>query len=476
MICPRSLLALLLAIALAMNEEGDIQMQRLQQLLEAVRSGEPAHVRDFVQTAFTDEFLTRMTLDSHVHVLLQMHRVSPELEIESRIDQQSFLLFNRLEQSWERLTLEVEDSPPHRISGLRFARADPPFGKAPPLDLTDTEIAEAAESFLARLATADVFSGTVLIAHGHHVLFRAAYGQASKRYAVQNDVDTRFYIASITKALTATAVLRLVESGKLSLDDTVSAHLGSEWIEPDLGDRIRIEHLLSHTSGLGDWDWNAWDGMRPANFDGVASYRGIIPSTLPTTEPGTRFAYSNSGYILLGAVIEAVTGETYRDFLRTSVLEPAGMSSSGCFLFSRPVPNIATGYVWDRRADGFAYSNNTMDIPARPHPAGGVYSNADDLLRFVRSLREGALLSESFRDLQWSGKPELGSSRYGFGFMLSEVGGERVVGHSGGYSGVSTNLDHFVEADYTVVVLSNYENGKGPVVHRLRELISKRRR
>jgi CubicO group peptidase (beta-lactamase class C family) len=319
---------------------------------------------------------------------------------------------------------------------------------------------------------ADVFSGTVLVAHGDELLFEGAWGEASRRYGVPNRLDTKFNLGSMNKMFTAVSVMQLVEAGKLSLEDPLSKYVGEEWLPKEVAERIRIEHLLTHTSGLGSYFNETYVESARDRFREIDDFQPLVEGDTPAFEPGTDWSYSNTGMLLLGPVIEKASGQGYFDYVREHVYGPAGMTATDSYDMDRPVPNLAMGYTLQH---GEWYENTFMHV-IRGGPAGGGFSTAPDLLRFARALRDGTLVSPESREAMWSPKPELSSPGYGYGFQIGGTPENRIVGHGGGFAGISSNLDLFVgptHGGYTSIVLTNVDQGAQPVAQKIVEMIGR---
>jgi CubicO group peptidase (beta-lactamase class C family) len=191
-------------------------------------------------------------------------------------------------------------------------------------------------------------------------------------------------------------------------------------------------------------------------------------------EPGTRWSYSNTGMLVLGKVIESASGSDYFEYVREHIYKPAGMTNSDAYDLDRVNRNLAVGYEAEQTPDGPQYRNNIFMHVIRGGPAGGGYSTVEDLTRFAEALKGGKLLRQENVKLLTTPKPELSSPNYGFGFGVEEGG--RIVGHSGGFPGINSQLDIYVGDDYTVAVMSNYGNGAQPVIQKARTLILAGRR
>ena len=333
------------------------------------------------------------------------------------------------------------------------------------------EVVAELSAFVERMAAADAFSGTVLLARNGEVLFQGAYGLATKRFGVPNDIETKFNLGSMNKMFTAVSILQLVQAGKLSLEDSLGEYVGEDWLPREVTDPIQIRHLLTHTSGLGSYFNDEYMRSSRALFRELDDYKPLIADETLSFEPGTGWGYSNTGMFLLGVVIEKVTGQSYFDYVHEHVYEAAGMDDSDCFEMDRPIENLAIGYSRETRDDGLEWTNNVYKHVIRGGPAGGGFSNVGDLLAFGRALRAHRLLDAEHTEILWSAKPELGSPDYGFGFATSGAPGNRIVGHGGGFPGISANLDIYLDTGYTAAVMSNYDRGASLINDKIRELL-----
>jgi CubicO group peptidase (beta-lactamase class C family) len=272
----------------------------------------------------------------------------------------------------------------------------------------------------------------------------------------------------MNKMFTAVAIAQLVERGVLSFDDPVS-----KWVPDALsdgaGDKVRIKHLLSHTSGLGSYFTDDWDSASRARYRSVDDFMAFAKKEKLAFEPGTRWQYSNTGMLVAGKVIEAATKQSYFDYVRENIYKPAGMINTDSYELDYVTPNLAVGYQRENTSAGVRWRNNIFMHVIKGGPAGGGYSTVEDLLRFDAALRSGKLVNRANFAILTSAKPELSSPNYGFGFGIFDGG--KIVGHSGGFPGISSNLDMYLEKGYTVVVMSNYGGGSMPIVRKARELI-----
>ena len=266
----------------------------------------------------------------------------------------------------------------------------------------------------------------------------------------------------MNKMFTATAVMQLVEAGKLSLDDTVGKVM-TDYPNADVARKVTIRHLLGHTGGTGDFFGPEFTKNR-LTLKTHADYVAMFGGRAPLHEPGAEFRYSNYGMVLLGAIIERVSGLSYFDYVRTKVFEPAGMTSTGSLPETETVPNRSTGYM--RRND--AWVPNTDTLPWSGTAAGGGYSTVGDFFRFAEALQSGKLVSKA--SLTQMITPGL-NAQYGFGMSLTGEGATRSFGHAGGAPGQNGDLRVFPESGYVIVALSNLDP---PAASRMVDFIAAR--
>ena len=324
---------------------------------------------------------------------------------------------------------------------------------------TESKTIQDLSSYLDRLSAEDQFSGVVLLAKDGESLFEQAYGYADRASDAFNNLETKFNMASVGKMFTAVAIMQLVQEGKLSLDDKLS-DLIPGYPNQDAANKITVRQLLTHTSGLGDIFTEAYEKSDRSKYRTLDSYLPLFVNEPLQFEPGEKYAYSNAGFIVLGLIVERVTGTDYYQYVDKNIFEPAGMADTGFYSESDNVPNLALGYT-----------NRVIIIPGETDAgsrtvaplgtgtsAGGVYSTASDMLRFSDALQDYKLIDAERVDLLFAGN----------GIVSVEENGIRIVGHSGGNNGVSTNIDIYPDLGYTVIALSNYDEGPRLFNERLR--------
>jgi len=303
-------------------------------------------------------------------------------------------------------------------------------------------------------------SGVILLTQGNKILFHKAYGFASKRYSVPNKLDTRFNLASASKMFTAVAIGQLMESGKLSLNDPIGKYLDTEWVSTEVSKKVLIKHLLSHTAGFGHYWTNEFD--RIANtLRSLEDYRPLISDSL-AFEPGTKWEYSNTGYLLLGAIIEKVSGQSFYTYVQEKIFDPVGMNNTGFYELDKPIKNLATGY-WEDKEDENKLKNNTYLHGIRAASAGGGWSNSMDMFLFIQALNKDKLISPKTREIFFTPHPLM--KRYGYGFQIKDGW----IGHNGGFPGIEAWIKYYPEKDVTLVVLTNYYDSGWELIKKLKE-------
>jgi CubicO group peptidase (beta-lactamase class C family) len=330
------------------------------------------------------------------------------------------------------------------------------------------QIPAAIEAHLSEAVAAGRFSGAVLVAQGDRVLFARGYGMADRGSERPNTLDTPINLGSMNKMFTAIAVAQLVAAGKLDWQDTVGMHL-PDYPNATVRERVTIEQLLTHTSGVGSY-WNEAYEANNGEIDTQAEFAATFAAEPLLFEPGAGNEYSNGGPVILGLVIEKLSGMNYYDYVRARVYAPAGMTRSAHYLSNDTAAGFAIGY---EPTPGGKLEDNFGFLGLRGSAAGGGYASANDLLAFARALRDETLLSRAQLEALW--QPRFGaddSFGYGYLFGTGRNHGLRWVGHSGGAPGISADFRYYPEEDITVVVLANLGDAARPVSGWVNALVS----
>lgn len=300
----------------------------------------------------------------------------------------------------------------------------------------------------------DLFSGVVLVAKSGEIIFRRAFGFGNREWAVPNTPETKFRIGSITKQFTAAAILRLAERGTLNVADRLGQYLPDA---PHSWHDITIHQLLTHTSGVPSYtnlpDFLSRISHEERTPQQIAELTSGQPPDFP---PGDCFSYSNTGYVLLGSIVESVSAQTYSAFLNDEFFLPLGMLDSGYDHTLKIVERRAAGYTC---VDG-KWRHARFIAMSLPYAAGGLYSTADDLYRWSKALMNGeviqpAFLQEMLRDH---------GHGYGYGWFVASIDGRTLINHGGAINGFLCTLDFHPNHNLTVIVLSNLQGAKVPLI------------
>jgi CubicO group peptidase (beta-lactamase class C family) len=361
------------------------------------------------------------------------------------------------------------------VLALILGVSDRPALARAPRTLTDQEIVQKLESYLEKEAGSDRFSGAVLFARDGAPLFTKAYGLASKAWNVPNRVDTKFNLGSMNKMFTAVAIARLAQEGKLAFADPLIKHL-PDYPNKEVAEKVTLHHLLTHTSGIGDYFTRKFMETSKDRFRAIRDYFPLFVDKPLEFEPGKKFRYSNAGFMVLGAVVEKVSGQNYFDYVREHVYQPAGMVNTDAYEMDHDTPNLAIGYTRQQAKSSGGRKNNLFMHVVKGGPAGGGFSTVEDLFHFAVALRTNRLLDAKHTDLLLTGKVDAGRgghTHYGYGFMITDYRGTRIAGHGGGFPGINSDLAMYLDRGYTVSVMSNYDPPAAQrVSDRLRDLIT----
>ena len=319
---------------------------------------------------------------------------------------------------------------------------------------TNTSMLASTARHLGQLAKTDYFSGVVLIAKDGKTIFSKAYGYANLSDSVPNRLNTRFNLASIGKIFTGMAVIQLVQEGRLSLDAKVGQYLPG-YANKAVADSVTIHQLLTHSSGMDNF-WEEFDKVAKEKYRTVDDYLSLFVNKPLLFKPGTRYLYSNSGYTLLGKIIEQLSGETYFDYVKQHIFLPAKMYDTDALELDNALPHLATGYTMSQEHPG-SWKNNTYVNVLKGGPAGGSYATAADLLRFANVVLSNRLLNKENTALYIKGKIRYDKGSYAYGMSTDTLNGHMVFGHTGGHFGIANELIICPDLGYTVIILTNGE-------------------
>jgi D-alanyl-D-alanine carboxypeptidase len=327
-----------------------------------------------------------------------------------------------------RLNFEFEAAEPFGLLGIRIlAGGGGPGedGPAPEPKKNDAELFAAVRDYARKAVEAGDFSGVILIARNGVPVFDEAFGYADREKKTPNRTDTKFNVGSIDKSFTALAVRELAAEGKLSLDDTIGNFLPN-YPNKDAAAKVTVRHLLDMSSGIGDFFGDRYNAADKEKIRTLADYLPLFADQPLAFEPGKGNLYSNGGFVVLGLIIEKVTGEDYYSYIRANIFRPAGMIDSEWTRKDADVPNRAVGYV----REGSAWKTNYDTLPGIGSSAGGGYSTAGDLLKYTIALEKGT-----------------------YGKAGEEIRGG--MGVAGGAPGLNAALEWMPDRGVTIVVMAN---------------------
>jgi CubicO group peptidase (beta-lactamase class C family) len=318
----------------------------------------------------------------------------------------------------------------------------------PAATLLPSDVISTTDAFLNRMLKARLFSGSVLIARNGEILLRKGYGMADRDKQIPNTPQTKFRLGSITKQFTAMAILMLQEQGKLQVQNRICTYFSKC---PTAWQEITIHHLLTHTSGIPNFtDFPDYQKTKQSPSSPTQTIGRFNDKPLDF-QPGTKWSYSNSGYIVLGFIIEQVSGQSYEMFLREHIFGPLKMMDTG---YEHNNDLLAVGYANTvSKADAI-----DMSIP---YAAGALYSTVEDLYRWDQALDTEQLVSKKLREQMFTSfvsVPDSSGGGYGYGWFIGTEVNRPMVGHGGGIEGFSTNIFRFRDDKVTIIVLSNQEN------------------
>ena len=318
------------------------------------------------------------------------------------------------------------------LLGGSIAAQQPTAGAQParPSPISQAELVRRLSNAVDSLAKAGVFSGVAVLAKNGVPVFQQVYGMANRERRIPNNLETAFNLGSINKVFTQIAILQLNAAGKLNLDSTLATYW-PDYPNKAVAEKITIRQLLRHTSGIGGNIFDSPVGATRHDVRTLKDYLALFVNEPPRFEPGTSNAYSNAGYVVLGLLIERLSGQDYYTYVREHILEPAGMTRTGSFFVDSLPPNTAIGYTTGREdaPPGALLHPNTQELPGRGSSAGGGYSTAQDLLKFLKALRERRIPNG----------------------MPAGIG---IAGGSGGINGV---VEGDLPGSYDLVVLTNLD-------------------
>lgn len=448
------LLTILFLTAFPVTAQNVSPEQRIKDYFKAFNSGDEKAMRDFFNENIAAKSLAERTVEQRLEFYKRMLGDMESVEVKQITSENPTEITAAAQTKrgeWLNFTFSFEPSPPQKIIGMRVDMSDAPkdsgANRAP---LTNAEFLTSVEGYLDKTVEADEFSGAVLIAKNDKPIYEKAFGLADKDKNIPNRTDTKFNLGSINKIFTQVAVQQLVEQGKISLEDKLGKYL-PDYPNAEAREKVTVRHLLTMTSGIGDIFGENYLKTPKKNLRNIKDFIPLFSGEPLAFEPGMKNQYSNGGYILLGAIIEKVSGKNYYDYMYENIFNPLGMTDTKFYESDKPTPNVAEGYTKNspNQIDKNRRQNNFDTRPARGSSAGGGYSTLADMLKFSLALQNGKVHLPNQQN--FSG-----------------------IGIAGGAPGINAMLEVMPQSGYTIVVLSNYDPpSAGTVSKELRNLVKR---
>lgn len=355
---------------------------------------------------------------------------------------------------WRDIQMRLDPAPPHKLLNVAFIAEVAEPVSLPNGDITQKMTLDWLDQYVQKLVTETDLAGSALIAKGDEIIFEKYFGYADSAKTTPVDASTLFNLGSGNKMFTALAIVRLREQGKLQFTDPLTKWF-PDFPDPARARQVTVHHLLTHTSGIGEF----WTPQTVAEMRRCTTWQQFLPIVYRAgfqSDPGAEAGYSNSNFILLGAIIEKVSGRDYFEVIQELIYDKAGMRNSGSFVYDRAARPLAMPLT--RNGDA---GWKEAEHGKRGSPAGGGYSTAADMLLFSKGLKNNAFVSaESLKNMvadKTAGAKD--AFPYGYGFIPQKNGGAFSYGHGGIASGINLEFRYFPALDITMVVFSNQDNG-----------------
>jgi CubicO group peptidase (beta-lactamase class C family) len=428
----------------------------LQQWLAMCTTPDVATIEKWSSAHYEDAFLKRASAkeiaDSDVEECTKHGGYRPVQIIESKPGEIKVLVEGI--KSGVYAELEVSSKGDGKMGPIQGSPASIPETMLPK-DLNDVVLKSEAQSSMEKLSRQGMASGIVIAARGTQPIAIVTAGYADRAKRTQITPTSQFTLGSMGKMFTAAAIGQLVDHGKVSYDDPVGKFF-PDYPNKTVREKVTVGMLLSHTGGMRDFLAKRTPEMMKNGVKRASEFMPLFDNDEPKFEPGTSWAYSNAGLALAGAIVEKASGEDYPDYIRKHIFEPAGMKNSDPNNIPHSDPRMVTPYTHRTQ------SGPSKDWVEAEHdigsPAGGAISTAEDLLKFADALQSGKLVSKATFDkmTQPHGKTPWGE-QYGYAMEIGDEYGQTIVGHGGGFPGVSTHLYILLGSQYTVVTLANQD-------------------
>ncbi len=408
-------------------------LAHLQAYIEAFNSGVPGQMKAYLLEHVAARALKELPVEQRLirfsKTKAQLKAVVIERVVSDEPDRAS-VLAKAASGGFLLIKATAEKTPPFGLLTLSIDLVEDPADIVAPEPQADEKaFAAAVKGFLEDRTRADKFSGVVLVAKGPRVVFEEAYGFADRDEKIPNRTDTKFNLGSINKIFTRVAIHQLARQGKLSLDDPIRKFL-PDYPNAEAAAKVRVRQLLNMASGIGDFFGDRYDAAPKEKILTLRDYLPLFADKPLEFEPGTSNKYSNGGYLVLGLIIEKLSGVDYYAYVRENIFKPCGMTNTDAFPRDAGTPNLARGYTRESEAAGGARIPNFSTLPGRGSSAGGGYSTAGDILKFVLAVQDKRIVL-----------PDAASG----------------IGVAGGAPGINSVLEWDPQNGAIIIVLTNFD-------------------
>ena len=399
--------------------------------------------RDAIKSFIEDQMVPRegVTVEQRSGAFEQMQRIlggAQILKVTPLSESEISFVIKRTSGELEKIQIRLAQNSLVDMISLQEASEDD-LSEEASKRISKSELISAIEEYLKSLDAKDEFSGTVLLAEKGKPIFLKAFGLANIEKKIPNNSDTKYNLGSINKLFTILSIGLLADEGRISFDDKIGEILPN-YPNKDAREKVTIRHLLTMSSGIGDIFGDEYEATPKSNLRTTDSYLPLFASKPLAFEPGTDRQYSNGGFLVLGAIIEKVSGQTYYDFVRERIYKPIGMSDTEAYESGATINNLAEGYMYSEEKK--ARINNVSTRPARGSSGGGGYSTAPDMLKFANAIESGSFpMPNSLKQMK---DPLIGDLARG------------VIRFGGGAPGINASIENRVADKYTIIVLANY--------------------
>jgi CubicO group peptidase (beta-lactamase class C family) len=437
--------------------------------IKTVNSGNRDTIQDFVLKAYDENFIKNVPLSVIITFNFANYLESGGLgyDIKQITDSDDHAIsieaYNKLTQCYVTFNLPTSGAPEYKIKNIIMPDYTPLNSENKKLK-NSSDVIKRFNICLEKVGLEKEFSGVVLIARNDTIILEKSIGLANVCYSVPIETNTKFNIASVGKMFTATAIAKLVEQGKLSFEDTISKYLPSDWLNPEISGSIQIKHLLTHTSGLGDYFHDIPKQCNIPYFRQLNDYKSLVVNDTLRFNPGTQFSYSNSGLLLAGVIIENVSHESYFSYLKKNIFVPLGMNNTDGFDKDFPAQNTATGYTKFIENGEVKWNNNQYTRIMRGSPSGGIYSTVEDLMKYASAIRNNKLFPHRFQETLINPRPELNVPFHSYLFFNSTDQNDNYVFHSGDGQGTNCYFKMYLDSGYTYIILSNMNSPSAKIL------------